>query len=125
MGDSLRHESQPPPDAIPHSYPPNNRSRSPSRSSFSSCSGARTRKSTGNENDFPAPAPPLHLMPHASFPTAIGLCGLAWNDSGLTGFSLPEADASLLERRLAARDPVKRAAIAPAPPWVQEIVARV
>jgi methylated-DNA-[protein]-cysteine S-methyltransferase len=37
------------------------------------------------------------------FETAIGTCGLAWNERGLVGVQLPEADAPSTERRLKAR----------------------
>ena len=30
-------------------------------------------------------------MPHATFPSALGDCAIAWGDGGLTGFSLPGA----------------------------------
>jgi methylated-DNA-[protein]-cysteine S-methyltransferase len=35
--------------------------------------------------------------------TSLGLCGLVWNDRGLTRVQLPEADASRTERRLQQR----------------------
>jgi len=68
-----------------------------------------------------------HIMPHVIFATAFGPCGLAWNETGLTGFVLPDVDETRLKRRLAGRDPNAGTAIAPenAPPWVQEIIARV
>lgn len=28
-------------------------------------------------------------MPHALFPTSLGVCGLAWSAAGITGFALP------------------------------------
>ena len=49
-------------------------------------------------------------MPHATFPTPLGDCAIAWGDAGLTGFSLPPAAPS--------------AATAP-PPWVRDIIDRV
>jgi methylated-DNA-[protein]-cysteine S-methyltransferase len=37
------------------------------------------------------------------FDTAIGACGIAWSERGVTHFALPESDAVATERRLAAR----------------------
>jgi methylated-DNA-[protein]-cysteine S-methyltransferase len=37
------------------------------------------------------------------FDTAIGACGVAWSDLGVTRLQLPEADAGATERRLRAR----------------------
>jgi methylated-DNA-[protein]-cysteine S-methyltransferase len=42
-------------------------------------------------------------MPHLLFPTPLGICALAWNDAGITGLQLPEADKKATERKLAAR----------------------
>jgi len=39
----------------------------------------------------------------AFFPTALGTCAIAWNEIGLTGVWLPEADAGSLRRRVARR----------------------
>jgi len=39
----------------------------------------------------------------ALFETALGICAVAWNDIGLTGVWLPEAQAGALRRRLARR----------------------
>ena len=39
---------------------------------------------------------------HHVFDTAIGPCGVAWNERGLVGVQLPEADRAATERRLAA-----------------------
>lgn len=38
---------------------------------------------------------------YAVFDTAIGRCGIAWSDRGLTRLQLPEADAAATEARLA------------------------
>jgi methylated-DNA-[protein]-cysteine S-methyltransferase len=63
-------------------------------------------------------------MPHAFFPTQFGPCGIAWNETGLTGFQLPDDTAELGEQHLA-----KKAhsvpATEPLPEWVQHIIARV
>ncbi len=40
---------------------------------------------------------------HCLFGTAIGVCGIAWSDGGVTRLQLPEADRSATERRLRAR----------------------
>ena len=66
-------------------------------------------------------------MPHLLFPTALGPCGIAWNDAGLTAFVLPgrtgaETDA-WLARLAGASDPAAPAETAPA--WVRDLVARV
>ncbi len=41
---------------------------------------------------------------YALFDTALGVCGIAWSDRGLTRLQLPEADAAATEARLAAWD---------------------
>src|SRR5258708_15721514 len=41
-------------------------------------------------------------MPYTVFPSAIGTCGLAWNEIGLTGFQLPSADEAVTAHRLKA-----------------------
>lgn len=53
-------------------------------------------------------------MPHASFPTPLGECAIAWHDAGLTGFYLPGAGPHRPRDESAAP-----------PPWVAAIVARV
>ncbi|MBL9216434.1 MAG: methylated-DNA--[protein]-cysteine S-methyltransferase [Opitutaceae bacterium] len=63
-------------------------------------------------------------MPHTLFPTPFGLCGIAWNDTGLTGFQLPEPDELRTEQELARKARTQRSP-EPPPAWVQEIVARV
>jgi methylated-DNA-[protein]-cysteine S-methyltransferase len=40
---------------------------------------------------------------HHLFETAFGLCGIAWNERGLTGVQLPEKDRETTARRLAAK----------------------
>jgi methylated-DNA-[protein]-cysteine S-methyltransferase len=61
-------------------------------------------------------------MPHAVFPTAFGDCGVAWNESGLTAFLLPEADAALTARRLVEGG---HAPAAEPPDGVARVIARV
>ncbi|AOS46268.1 Methylated-DNA--protein-cysteine methyltransferase [Lacunisphaera limnophila] len=63
-------------------------------------------------------------MPHTLFPTAFGTCGLAWNDTGLTGFQLPEETEALTEQHLGAKARSQRATEA-APDWVQKLIRRV
>ena len=63
-------------------------------------------------------------MPHTLFPTAFGTCGLAWNDTGLTGFQLPDADVALTEKHLAAKARSQSSA-EPRPEWVRRAVERV
>lgn len=63
-------------------------------------------------------------MPHTLFPTAFGTCGIAWNDTGLLGFQLPEASDAETEQHLAAKGRT-RPVDGPAPEWVQQLVARV
>jgi len=41
-------------------------------------------------------------MPYALFPTVFGICGIAWNQIGLTGFQLPDASADESAARLTA-----------------------
>ena len=41
----------------------------------------------------------------AMFDTAIGQCGIAWSDTGVTGFQLPERNEAATRRRIAARFP--------------------
>ena len=64
------------------------------------------------------------IMPHLLFPTAFGTCGVAWNDTGLTGFQLPEATEALTEQHIAGKDrqPGEPGAT---PDWVQAIIRRV
>jgi methylated-DNA-[protein]-cysteine S-methyltransferase len=48
------------------------------------------------------------------FDTAIGACGIAWSEAGVTHFALPESDAAATGRRLAARTAGERADELPA-----------
>lgn len=63
-------------------------------------------------------------MPHTLFPTAFGTCGVAWNERGLTGFQLPEADVEDTERHLAKKAHSK-AADEPRPEWLRRLIERV
>jgi methylated-DNA-[protein]-cysteine S-methyltransferase len=49
------------------------------------------------------------------FETAIGSCGVAWSESGVTRLALPEADAAATEMRLKARTGAARANDFPTP----------
>ena len=59
---------------------------------------------------------------YSIFEPAAGFCGIAWNDTGLTGFKLPEDTEARTGQSLAARagdgpgDP---------PAWVRGVIARV
>ncbi len=67
-------------------------------------------------------------MPWTLFETAIGPCGLAWNDAGLTGVQLPEEDRKATRARLLAKsksDASKPASEKATPPWVKDAIARV
>ncbi len=61
-------------------------------------------------------------MPYTLFGTRFGTCGIAWNDSGLTGFQLPENTEARTEQSLAAR-----AGDGPGDPteWIRGLIARV
>jgi len=66
----------------------------------------------------------LPPMPHTLFPTAFGTCGVAWNDTGLTGFEFPETTDAVTEQRLAAKAR-SLAATEAIPDWIQAVIARV
>jgi methylated-DNA-[protein]-cysteine S-methyltransferase len=69
-------------------------------------------------------APILAAMPHVLFPTRFGTCGIAWNETGLTGFQLPEGTDELTEQQLA-RKGRSQPATQPTPDWVQRVITRV
>ena len=66
----------------------------------------------------------VDAMPHILFPTAFGTCGVAWNDTGLTGFQFPEETEVITEQRLAGKG---RSQLADAgiPDWVQGLILRI
>lgn len=68
--------------------------------------------------------PSVGAMPHTLFPTAFGTCGIAWNDTGLTGFQLPEGSDALTEQELAAKTR-SEPATAVIPDRVKAIIAQV
>src|SRR6185295_17096763 len=57
------------------------------------------------------------------FDTALGACGIAWNERGVTRFALPQADPAATERRLLAKGAAVRAGRIPA--WIEAIIADV
>jgi len=56
----------------------------------------------------------------AVFDTAVGACGIAWNERGLAGVQLPERDAQATRARLQRRYP--QAPEAPPPAHVQQTI---
>ncbi len=52
-------------------------------------------------------------MPHATFSTPLGTCAIAWSDTGLTRFLLPDPERGTSDTE------------AVPPPWVQDIIERV
>lgn len=65
----------------------------------------------------------VDAMPHTLFPTAFGTCGVAWNDTGLTGFQFAEESEVITEQKLAARSR-SQLATEPVPEWVQALIVR-
>jgi methylated-DNA-[protein]-cysteine S-methyltransferase len=65
----------------------------------------------------------MNAISFCVFETAIGLCGLAWNDRGLTGVQLPEGAPEATQARLRRRFPEAHEA-AP-PPEVEDAVRRI
>jgi methylated-DNA-[protein]-cysteine S-methyltransferase len=63
-------------------------------------------------------------MPYSFFPTAFGNCGIAWNETGLVGFQLPESDDKNVEQEFALRTQTKSAKEA-RPEWVRRLVEQV
>ena len=63
-------------------------------------------------------------MPYSFFPTAFGNCGVAWNETGLTGFQLPDAEDKEGEQKFASRTQTKTATEA-RPEWVRRLVEHV
>jgi methylated-DNA-[protein]-cysteine S-methyltransferase len=62
-------------------------------------------------------------MPHTLFSTSLGVCGIAWNDTGLTGFQLPGAGETATEKSLATRADATVRAEPPA--RIASLIARV
>lgn len=57
------------------------------------------------------------------FKTALGVCGIAWDESALSGVQLPEGDEAAIRSRMQRRFPLLQEAIAPA--WVQAAIIRI
>jgi methylated-DNA-[protein]-cysteine S-methyltransferase len=66
----------------------------------------------------------FRIMPYSFFPTAFGNCGIAWNETGLIAFQLPEDDEKEMEQKFAARTHTKSAAEG-RPEWVRRLVEHV
>ncbi len=60
------------------------------------------------------------MIAYTLFDTAIGSCGIAWNERGVVAFQLPERSSSSTRRRLTAR--CNGAVEAPAPPFIQRTI---
>jgi methylated-DNA-[protein]-cysteine S-methyltransferase len=67
--------------------------------------------------------PAIQVAFYTLFETAIGLCGMAWNERGVLGFQLPEGDVSKTHSRIARRFP-GNVEMSP-PPDIQRIIADV
>jgi len=63
-------------------------------------------------------------VPHTLFPTTFGPCGIAWNEIGLTGMQLPEAEQAQVERKLAQRTHTQPAG-ATLPPAISQLIERI
>ena len=63
-------------------------------------------------------------MAHTLFPTALGTCGLAWNDTGLTCFQMPEVNAESIEHKLKTHAG-KHSDDTPRPAWIRRLIERV
>jgi methylated-DNA-[protein]-cysteine S-methyltransferase len=63
-------------------------------------------------------------MSRALIPTAFGVCGVIWNETGLTGFQLPERIGALAQQHLTRKGSAEPPGGGP-PDWVQQIVRRV
>jgi methylated-DNA-[protein]-cysteine S-methyltransferase len=60
------------------------------------------------------------VIAYTTFATAVGSCGIAWNDAGVVGLQLPEATEAATRRRLLRRHSDARSATAP--PAVQDVI---
>jgi methylated-DNA-[protein]-cysteine S-methyltransferase len=63
------------------------------------------------------------LVRHALFPTAIGVCGVAWSPRGLVALALPERDEAATERRLIAKS--RSAGAAAPPPAIADAIGKI
>jgi len=62
-----------------------------------------------------------HPIHHTLFPTAIGICGVAWSERGLTALALPEREEAATEKRL--RGKSHSAGRAAPPPAIAQAIA--
>jgi methylated-DNA-[protein]-cysteine S-methyltransferase len=60
------------------------------------------------------------VIGYATFPTAVGYCGIAWSDERVAGVQLPEASEAATRRRLLRRHP--DAHPASPPPAVRDVI---
>lgn len=58
-----------------------------------------------------------------TFPTSFGVCGVSWNEEGITSFSLPEASEKSLEKRLKNITGTTKKSFAP--PRIKELIPKV
>lgn len=64
-------------------------------------------------------------MPYSFFPTAFGNCGIAWNETALVGFQLPEPEGgSEVEQKFGVRTHTKTATEG-RPEWIRRLIERV
>lgn len=66
---------------------------------------------------------PFHQQKYCLFDTAIGPCGVAWSERGLTRVQLPESGRSATERRLKARSGGTRAEVPPL--QIKQLIAEI
>ncbi len=71
----------------------------------------------------PSAHSPSNTAASILFPTDFGVCGLAWNDAGLSAFQLPEAMESSTAQSLRAKSKGETTVAPPA--WVQKVIERV
>ena len=69
------------------------------------------------------PADPSLQQHYCLFDTAIGPCGVAWSERGLTRVQLPEADRDSTERRLKTKSGGTRAEVPP--PQIKQLIAEI
>lgn len=64
-------------------------------------------------------------MPFTLFETALGKCGLAWTDAGITSVALPEETSEKTRKRIARlSNDASETSPVDAPPWITETIAR-
>lgn len=75
------------------------------------------------DNNSEAKAQAPQQAHYCLFDTAIGPCGVAWSDRGLTRVQLPEADRESTERRLKTRSKGTRAEVPPR--QIKQLIAEI